>query len=127
MQKDKKRKLPVTGIVVVDNLFGVADYVFSIAEKDIKVFFIVSLCFSNTFLFYNQIRTEKIFDEKQKTYEAKEEHFLANCDSLLRTRNVLIDSLQTRMLRSEILGAQNLLDCIRENEKLGIELEKKLK
>ena len=117
-------KKPITGILVLDNILGVFAYLFALVERDTKVFMIVFLGSMVCLLVWEHIKMENNFTAMQNRFQTKQEYFMRNCDAILKSRNVLIDSLQTMMLRNEIEHSQSSINCVKENEALRVELEK---
>ena len=127
MKQFNNDNFPKSGFLLFDNILLAILYLFELIEKDVKAFIIIILVIFSGFLLYMNLKQNERHTIEKTSIENKNEELYSDCDSMLKSRNVLIDSLQRLLLKNEIEFHSDMIKSMQDNEKLAIELERYLK
>lgn len=127
MKQFNNDNFPKSGFLLFDNILLAILYLFELIEKDVKAFIIIILVIFSGFLLYMNLKQNERHTIEKTSIENKNEELYFDCDSMLKSRNVLIDSLQRLLLKNEIEFHSDMIKSMQDNEKLAIELERYLK
>lgn len=127
MKQFNNDNFPKSGFLLFDNILLAILYLFELIEKDVKAFIIIILVIFSGFLLYMNLKQNERHTIEKTSIENKNEELYSDCDSMLKSRNILIDSLQRLLLKNEIEFHSDMIKSMQDNEKLAIELERYLK